>query len=105
MRKRGWSFWLGSALVIGGAAVLCWSWWTLHEAATAQRRAKESLSWKTVAPSPAPRRVSRGDVIGELEIPLPLYNIYLAETDELMRVLTMDFSEWRHEPRRAVTFI
>jgi chemosensory pili system protein ChpA (sensor histidine kinase/response regulator) len=40
---------------------------------------------------------------GDLEIPLPLYNIYLAETDELMRVLTQDFGEWRHEPFRAVT--
>ena len=40
--------------------------------------------------------------IGELAIALPLYNIYLAETDELMRVLTQDFGEWRHEPLRAV---
>ncbi|MDB5936658.1 MAG: hybrid sensor histidine kinase/response regulator, partial [Massilia sp.] len=40
---------------------------------------------------------------GDLEIPLPLYNIYLAETDELMRVLTQDFGEWRHEPLRAVS--
>jgi chemosensory pili system protein ChpA (sensor histidine kinase/response regulator) len=40
---------------------------------------------------------------GDLEIALPLYNIYLAETDELMRVLTQDFGEWRHEPLRAVT--
>ncbi len=40
---------------------------------------------------------------GDLDIPLPLYNIYLAETDELMRVLTQDFGEWRHEPLRAVT--
>ena len=40
---------------------------------------------------------------GGLEIALPLYNIYLAETDELMRVLTQDFGEWRHEPLRAVT--
>ncbi len=40
--------------------------------------------------------------IGGLEIPLPLYNIYLAETDELVRLLTRDFSEWRHEPRRPV---
>ena len=40
---------------------------------------------------------------GDLEIPLPLYNIYLAETDELMRVLTQDFGEWRHEPFRSVT--
>jgi chemosensory pili system protein ChpA (sensor histidine kinase/response regulator) len=41
--------------------------------------------------------------IGDLEIPLPLYNIYLAETDEIVRLLTRDFSEWRHEPHRLVT--
>ncbi|MES2261465.1 MAG: Hpt domain-containing protein [Pseudomonadota bacterium] len=41
--------------------------------------------------------------IGALSIPLPLYNIYLAETDELVRLLTRDFGEWRHEPRRPVT--
>ncbi|NHZ80051.1 response regulator [Massilia sp. CCM 8695] len=41
--------------------------------------------------------------IGELEIPLPLYNIYLAETDELVRLLSQDFAEWRHEPQRQVT--
>ena len=41
--------------------------------------------------------------IGTLEIPLPLYNIYLAETDEIIRLLTQDFSEWRHEPHRLVT--
>ncbi|MGK5033899.1 Hpt domain-containing protein [Janthinobacterium sp. LB3P118] len=40
--------------------------------------------------------------VGELRISLPLYNIYLAETDELLRVLTRDFGEWRHE-RRAVS--
>ncbi|EZP41746.1 Hpt domain-containing protein [Janthinobacterium lividum] len=37
--------------------------------------------------------------VGELRISLPLYNIYLAETDELLRVLTRDFGEWRHEQR------
>jgi chemosensory pili system protein ChpA (sensor histidine kinase/response regulator) len=40
--------------------------------------------------------------IGELEIALPLYNIYLHETDELVRLLVQDFGEWRHEPRRPV---
>lgn len=40
--------------------------------------------------------------VGELEIPLPLYNIYLHETDELVRLLAQDFGEWRHEPRRPV---
>ncbi|SDM10828.1 chemosensory pili system protein ChpA (sensor histidine kinase/response regulator) [Janthinobacterium sp. OK676] len=37
--------------------------------------------------------------VGDLRISLPLYNIYLAETDELLRVLTRDFGEWRHEQR------
>lgn len=42
--------------------------------------------------------------IGDLEISLPLYNIYLAETDELVRVLSQDIAEWRHEPDRPVNF-
>ncbi|MEO8838299.1 MAG: Hpt domain-containing protein, partial [Herbaspirillum sp.] len=49
--------------------------------------------------------VGRGDDIkhiGQLEISLPLYTIYLAETDELARLLGTDFSEWRHEPSREV---
>jgi len=41
--------------------------------------------------------------VGALTIPLPLYNIYLAETDELARVLARDFGEWRHEARRPVS--
>src|SRR5450830_34317 len=52
------------------------------------------------ASAPPPDNIRR---FGDLEIPLPLYNIYLAETDELMRVLTQDFGEWRHEPLRAVS--
>lgn len=41
--------------------------------------------------------------IGDLEISVPLYNIYLAETDELVRLLAQDMAEWRHEPERNVT--
>ncbi|RBA25186.1 Hpt domain-containing protein [Herminiimonas fonticola] len=40
--------------------------------------------------------------IGNLEISLPLHNIYLAETDELVRMLSQDIAEWRHEPDRHV---
>lgn len=59
------------------------------------------IDFPSVVPQmPAPDNIRR---FGDLEIPLPLYNIYLAETDELMRVLTQDFGEWRHEPLRAVT--
>jgi chemosensory pili system protein ChpA (sensor histidine kinase/response regulator) len=52
---------------------------------------------------PAPLPDDSTKRIGELEIALPLYNIYLAETDELLRVLTRDFGEWRHEPLRAAS--
>ena len=41
--------------------------------------------------------------IGGLEIPLPLYHIYLAETEDLLRTLTADFSDWRDQPLRAVS--
>jgi chemosensory pili system protein ChpA (sensor histidine kinase/response regulator) len=41
--------------------------------------------------------------IGGLEIPLPLYNIYLGEAEELVDVLAADFSEWREEPLRAAS--
>ncbi|WP_151635759.1 hybrid sensor histidine kinase/response regulator [Noviherbaspirillum aerium] len=41
--------------------------------------------------------------IGDVEISVPLHNIYLAETDELVRVLAQDIAEWSHEPDRAVS--
>jgi chemosensory pili system protein ChpA (sensor histidine kinase/response regulator) len=41
--------------------------------------------------------------IGGLEIPLPLYNIYLGETEGLVDVLAADFAAWREEPLRAVS--
>ncbi|WP_230419139.1 Hpt domain-containing protein [Undibacterium griseum] len=41
--------------------------------------------------------------IGDLEISVPLYSIYMAETDEIVRFLTQDFAEWRHEPHRHVS--
>ena len=40
--------------------------------------------------------------IGDIEISVPLHNIYLAETDELVRFLSQDVAEWRHEPDRHV---
>jgi chemosensory pili system protein ChpA (sensor histidine kinase/response regulator) len=41
--------------------------------------------------------------IGGLEIPLPLYNIYLGETEGLVDVLAADFAAWRQEPLRAAS--
>jgi chemosensory pili system protein ChpA (sensor histidine kinase/response regulator) len=43
--------------------------------------------------------------IGNLEISVPLHNIYLAETDDLVRVLAQDLSEWRHEAGRTVNTV
>jgi sortase A len=61
---------LGSALIIGGAAILAYYFWTQHERAEAQRLARESLSRKTTVPKlvPAPP-VRRGDVVAEIDIP------------------------------------
>ena len=43
--------------------------------------------------------------IGDLEISVPLHNIYLAETDDLVRLLAQDLAEWRHEAGRSVNTI
>jgi chemosensory pili system protein ChpA (sensor histidine kinase/response regulator) len=43
--------------------------------------------------------------IGTLEISVPLHNIYLAETDDLVRLLAQDLAEWRHEAWRSVNTI
>ena len=86
MRKREWLIWLGSALIVGGAAVLGWHFWTLREAATAQQRAKEWLSRTKVAPPSAPRPerrgISRGDVVGQLEIPRLDLSVAVFEGDD-----------------------
>ena len=41
--------------------------------------------------------------IGPLTLSVALFNIYLTEADELLRVLTLDFSEWRYELDRFVS--
>src|SRR6266851_6509969 len=83
MRKRGWLIWFGSALILGGAAFWMWYWWTLHERAAAQRRAKQWLNRATaVHRSPPAQPVRRGDVIGELEIPRLQVSVMVFEGDD-----------------------
>jgi chemosensory pili system protein ChpA (sensor histidine kinase/response regulator) len=53
----------------------------------------------TAPAAPTPPSDDNIKFVGRLAIPLPLYNIYLAETDELVRKLSSDFGEWRHERR------
>ena len=52
---------------------------------------------------PAPSVDDNIKRIGDIEISLPLYSIYMAETDEIVRFLVQDFAEWRHEPDRHVS--
>ena len=83
MRKRGWLIWLGSALMLGGAVVLAWYGWALHERGAAQRSAKEWLIRTTAVHHPAPAPpVRRGDVIGELEIPRLQVSVMVFEGDD-----------------------
>ncbi|MFZ6690633.1 Hpt domain-containing protein [Undibacterium sp. SXout20W] len=56
-----------------------------------------------IKPVPSPTIDDNIKRIGDLEISLPLYSIYMAETDEIVRFLSQDFAEWRHEPHRNVT--
>ncbi|MEC4719257.1 Hpt domain-containing protein [Noviherbaspirillum sp. CPCC 100848] len=62
----------------------------------------EVITFPTVHP---PETSNNDNVkrIGDLEISVPLHNIYLAETDDLVRVLAQDIAEWSHEPDRAVS--
>ncbi len=41
--------------------------------------------------------------IGDLELSVPLYNIFLSEADDLLRALALDISEWQHEMERPVS--
>jgi chemosensory pili system protein ChpA (sensor histidine kinase/response regulator) len=54
---------------------------------------------------PTEKRDDNIKYIGDLEISLPLHNIYLAETDQLVRLLSQDIAEWRHEPDRNVNIL
>jgi sortase A len=83
MFKRRWLTWFGSALTFGGVAVLAWYCWTLHERATAQRRAKEWLiGTAAVHRTTSPPSVRRGDVIGELDIPRLQVSVMVFEGDD-----------------------
>jgi len=76
------------ALILGGTAVLGWYYWTLHEAATAQRLAKELLHRTTATarptspPAPHKNSVRRGDIIGELSIPRLDMSVMVFEGDD-----------------------
>ena len=75
------------------------------EPAVAKTEPVEALASAEVIAFPGMQEIRHDDStkqIGDLTISLPLYNIYLAETDQLVRHLSHDFAEWRHEPERPV---
>ena len=83
MLTRRWLSSLGSALIVGGAAVLGWDGWTLHERSAAQRRAKEWLiRTAAVHRTARPQPLHRGDVIGELQIPRLQLSVMVFEGDD-----------------------
>jgi chemosensory pili system protein ChpA (sensor histidine kinase/response regulator) len=55
-----------------------------------------------VAPAAAAPADEDVRVIGDLRIPIPLYNIYLNEADELVRKLGTELDMWRIEGQAAV---
>lgn len=83
MRRPKLLIWLGSALILGGAVVLAYYSWTVHERADAQQHAKQWLSRTTKVHRPAPApRVRRGDVIGEIDIPRLDLSVMIFEGDD-----------------------
>ncbi|RZA35138.1 MAG: response regulator [Lysobacteraceae bacterium] len=54
-----------------------------------------------IVPPPAPAPDTRR--IGELEIPLGLYTIYLEETATLVQSLAQEFDAWQFEPQRRAS--
>jgi chemosensory pili system protein ChpA (sensor histidine kinase/response regulator) len=64
----------------------------------------EVISFREI-PVAEPTRDDNIKRIGTLEISVPLHNIYTAETDELVRLLSHDIEEWRHEPERQVNIL
>ncbi|MBD8530854.1 MULTISPECIES: Hpt domain-containing protein [unclassified Massilia] len=68
-----------------------------------QHEAASNVFALPTATRPGPAADENMHRVGALEIPLALYNIYVAETDELLRLLERDFGEWRHEAGRPAS--
>ena len=80
---RKWLSSLGSALIVGGVALLGWYGWTLQERSAAQRRAREWLvRTAAIHRSTSASPVRRGDVIGEIQIPRLQLSVMVFEGDD-----------------------
>jgi sortase A len=91
MRRAGFLFWFGSALILGGAALLALHSYDSLRSHSAQRKAKAWLNAE-VATLPAPQTqarasgsapaVRRGDVLGELRIDRLHMSVMVFEGDD-----------------------
>jgi len=83
-----------------------WANTDVVESATVPFEASDLI--ETLQPSsandlaPVPLYDDQVKVIGSLSIGIPLFNIFLAEADELSRRLGVELSEWSHELQRPV---
>lgn len=90
MKKGGLLFWLGSALMFGGAALMAVYWLRLHNSTAAQQRAREWLNTPAspltlpalLAPPAVRPSVRRGEVLGELNIPRLHLSVMVFEGDD-----------------------
>lgn len=92
MRNRRMLLWLGSVLILGGAAVLATFCFNSFHSISEQRQAREWLnSRERIRANPAPPRLmppavlpspSRGDVLGELTIPRLHLSVMVFEGDD-----------------------
>ncbi|HEY1042623.1 MAG TPA: Hpt domain-containing protein [Telluria sp.] len=73
-----------------------------HEELTLEAPTADVIEFPVMAP-PAPAAEETTRRVGTLELALPLFNIYLAETDQLVRTLERDFGDWREQPDRPVS--
>ena len=69
---------------------------------TEEKQSAQIIDFPDLASSQS-NEVDSTKKIGDVEISLALHTIYMAETDEIVRFLTQDFSEWRHEETRPVS--
>ena len=88
MGKWGWSAWIGSALLLGGAAVFGWFAWVCYEASAAQQRAREWLSRppriqiRAARPGAPLATLHLGDVLGVLSVPRLHLSVMVREGDD-----------------------
>lgn len=84
MRKRAWPIGAGGALLLCGAAVLCWCAWVGRETSAVQTRAQQELQRTPTPGTPLLPQAppARGALIGQLAIPRLHLSVMVLEGDD-----------------------